>query len=100
MIVFFRGVAQLVARLLWEQEAASSSLATPTMKKATIQRQKQRLYRGFLCHINARNMLERATEMQHIQKNLFYPYCELGSASMAIQKNRAAALFSSSEPPS
>ena len=24
-----RGVAQLVARLLWEQEAASSSLATP-----------------------------------------------------------------------
>ena len=38
MIVFFRGVAQLVARLLWEQEAASSRLATPTMKKATIQR--------------------------------------------------------------
>ncbi len=25
----YRGVAQLVARLLWEQEAASSSLATP-----------------------------------------------------------------------
>ena len=38
MIVFFRGVAQLVARLLWEQEAASSSLATPTMKKATMNR--------------------------------------------------------------
>ena len=29
-VVSFRGVAQLVARLLWEQEAASSSLATPT----------------------------------------------------------------------
>ncbi len=28
-----RGVAQLVARLLWEQEAASSSLATPTRQK-------------------------------------------------------------------
>ena len=27
-----RGVAQLVARLLWEQEAASSSLATPIMQ--------------------------------------------------------------------
>lgn len=43
------------------------------MKKATIQRQKQRLYRGFLCHINARNMLERATEMQHIQKKPVLP---------------------------
>src|SRR5699024_10100490 len=29
-----RGVAQLVARLLWEQEAASSSLATPTIGPA------------------------------------------------------------------
>ena len=38
MIVFFRGVAQLVARLLWEQEAASSSLATPIEEKATINR--------------------------------------------------------------
>ena len=28
----FRGVAQLVARLLWEQEAASSSLATPILQ--------------------------------------------------------------------
>ena len=28
-----RGVAQLVARLLWEQEAASSSLATPIKQK-------------------------------------------------------------------
>ena len=27
-----RGVAQLVARLLWEQEAASSSLATPILQ--------------------------------------------------------------------
>ena len=43
------------------------------MKKATIQRQKQRLYRGFLCHINARNMLEPATEMQHIQKKPVLP---------------------------
>ena len=43
------------------------------MKKATIQRQKQRLYRGFLCHINARNMLERAPEMQHIQKKPVLP---------------------------
>ena len=84
MIVFFRGVAQLVARLLWEQEAASSSLATPTMKKATIQRQKQRLYRGFLCHINARNMLERATEMQHIQKK---PVLPLLCAGFGIHSN-------------
>ena len=29
---YCRGVAQLVARLLWEQEAASSSLATPTKR--------------------------------------------------------------------
>ena len=28
----YRGVAQLVARLLWEQEAASSSLATPILQ--------------------------------------------------------------------
>ena len=33
--VSFRGVAQLVARLLWEQDAAGSSPVTPT------------IYRGF-----------------------------------------------------
>ena len=32
----YPGVAQLVARLLWEQEAASSSLATPIEEKATM----------------------------------------------------------------
>ena len=31
-----RGVAQLVARLLWEQDAASSSLATPTMRSVLL----------------------------------------------------------------
>ena len=31
----FRGVAQLVARLVWDQDAASSNLVTPT-KKLTI----------------------------------------------------------------
>ena len=45
--VSFRGVAQLVARLLWEQEAASSSLATPTTRKATMNRLETRFYRGF-----------------------------------------------------
>ena len=30
-----RGVAQLVARQLWELDVASSSLATPTNKKAS-----------------------------------------------------------------
>ena len=30
-VVFFRGVAQLVARLLWEQDAAGSSPVTPTI---------------------------------------------------------------------
>ena len=30
---FYPGVAQLVARLLWEQDAASSSLATWTIQK-------------------------------------------------------------------
>ena len=29
----FRGVAQLVARLLWEQDAAGSSPVTPTKKR-------------------------------------------------------------------
>lgn len=28
--VIYRGIAQLVARLLWEQDAGSSSLSTPT----------------------------------------------------------------------
>ena len=44
-----RGVAQLVARLLWEQEAASSSLATPTIRKATMNRSQMRFCRGFIC---------------------------------------------------
>ena len=39
--------------MIWEQEAASSSLATPTTRKATIQRRKWRLHRGFICCINA-----------------------------------------------
>ena len=30
-ILFERGIAQLVARLLWEQEVASSNLAAPTI---------------------------------------------------------------------
>ena len=42
-----RGVAQLVARLLWEQEAASSSLATPIEEKATMNRLEMRFCRGF-----------------------------------------------------
>ena len=29
----YRGVAQLVARLLWEQDAAGSSPVTPTIRK-------------------------------------------------------------------
>ena len=33
LLVRFPGVAQLVARLLWEQDAASSSLATWTKNK-------------------------------------------------------------------
>ena len=91
--------------VLWEQEAASSSLATPTTRKATIQRRKWQLYRGFICCINARNRLESATKMRQIQKrpvlcDSVRPYCEPGSASIAIQKNRAAAFFSSSEHPS
>ena len=32
-VVFFRGVAQLVARLLWEQDAAGSSPVTPTKRR-------------------------------------------------------------------
>ena len=32
LIIKFRGVAQLVARLLWEQDAAGSSPVTPTKK--------------------------------------------------------------------
>ena len=31
-VVFLRGVAQLVARLLWEQDAAGSSPVTPTKR--------------------------------------------------------------------
>ena len=31
-LIVFRGVAQLVARLLWEQDAGGSSPFTPTIK--------------------------------------------------------------------
>ena len=31
--ILYRGVAQLVARLLWEQDVGSSSLFTPTIKR-------------------------------------------------------------------
>ena len=33
--------------MIWEQEAASSSLATPTTRKATMNRLETRFYRGF-----------------------------------------------------
>ena len=36
MVAFFRGIAQLVARRIWDADAASSSLATPTYKKKGI----------------------------------------------------------------
>ena len=35
---YFRGVAQMVVRDIWDVEAASSSLATPTRKTALISR--------------------------------------------------------------
>ena len=36
----FRGVAQLVARLLWEQDVASSSLVTSTIKTSRMSAEK------------------------------------------------------------
>ena len=36
MLFFNRGVAQLVARLLWEQDAAGSNPVTPTMRSVLI----------------------------------------------------------------
>lgn len=71
MIVFFRGVAQLVARLLWEQEAASSSLATPTTRKATMNRLQMRFYRGFLCFQNPEIWLECALFVPYRPKKCF-----------------------------
>ena len=55
--------------MLWEQEAASSSLATPTRIKATIQRRKYRLYRGFICCMNALKMLVCASFVRYWRKN-------------------------------
>ena len=51
--------------MIWEQEAASSSLATPTRIKATIQRWKWQLYRGFICCINALKMLVCASFVRY-----------------------------------
>ena len=72
MIVFFRGVAQLVARLLWEQEAASSSLATPTTRKATMNRLQIRFCRGFLCFQNPEIWLECALFVPYRLKKCFH----------------------------
>ena len=38
--------------MIWEQEAASSSLATPTTRKATMNRLQMRFCRGFLCSLH------------------------------------------------
>ena len=55
--------------MLWEQEAASSSLATPIRQKATIQRWKWRLHRGFICCTNALKMLVCASFVRYWRKN-------------------------------
>jgi hypothetical protein len=61
----------LVARLLWEQEAASSSLATPTTRKATMNRLQMRFYRGFLCFQNPEIWLECALFVPYRPKKCF-----------------------------
>ena len=66
-----RGVAQLVARLLWEQEAASSSLATPTTRKATMNRLLMRFCRGFICCLLLEIQLECALFVPYNSKNAF-----------------------------
>ena len=43
-IKYYRGVAQLVARLHWEQDAVGSSPATPTNKRADTL-----IVRSFVC---------------------------------------------------
>ena len=55
--------------MLWEQEAASSSLATPTRIKAAIQRRKWQSYRGFICCIDALKMLVCASFVRYWLKN-------------------------------
>ncbi len=58
----FRGVAQLVARLLWEQDAAGSSPVTSTIKT----------------HIpNAENRLECVFSFLSVLILCFYLYCPL-----------------------
>ncbi len=66
-----RGVAQLVARLLWEQEAASSSLATPIEEKATMNRLEMRFCRGFICYSYYKIRLECALFVPCCSQNAF-----------------------------
>ena len=61
---------------IWEQEAASSSLATPTTRKATIQRRKWRLHRGFICSLCSELRSECA---------LFVPYAAENALSCALR---------------
>ena len=83
-----RGVAQLVARLLWEQEAASSSLATPTTRKATMNRLQMRFCRGFLCFQNPEIWLECALFVPYRPKKCLTrrPDAHIFSGKYAIKK--------------
>ena len=79
LILFFRFIASsfilsLFPRqwVLWEQEAASSSLATPTTRKATMNRLQMRFCRGFLCFQNPEIWLECALFVPYRPKKCFH----------------------------
>ena len=53
LIYFYRGVAQLVARLLWEQDAAGSNPATPTISSVLTEPERFCMTLGFLLPFSA-----------------------------------------------
>ena len=57
--------------VLWEQEAASSSLATPIEEKATINRLEMRFCRGFICYSYYKIRLECALFVPCCSQNAF-----------------------------